>query len=120
MRTALGANALFSGATGAAALIAAGPLGRFFEVDDVVVRVLGAALVAFAGALMIVRRITDRSVLRAWALAASIADIGWVVGTVIVVAAGAVSSGGAIALALIAIVVGDLAAAQLYYRSRAG
>ncbi|MEM9515923.1 MAG: hypothetical protein AAGA42_13815 [Actinomycetota bacterium] len=118
LRIALGANELFSATTGATALIAASPLGRFFDIDDVMVRVIGLALVVFAAALVVIRRIADHAVLRAWAIAVSIADIAWVIGTIVVIASGAVSSGGAILLAAIALVVADLAAAQLYYRAR--
>ncbi|MEO1055422.1 MAG: hypothetical protein AAFY28_00755 [Actinomycetota bacterium] len=118
LRAALGANALFSAATGAAALVGASPLGRFFEVDDVLIRVIGATLVAFAGSLALIRRIANQMVLRAWALAVSIADIGWVLGTIVVIASGAVSQEGAIVLIVIAFVVAELALTQLYYRSR--
>ncbi|MEM8619635.1 MAG: hypothetical protein AAGF73_07930 [Actinomycetota bacterium] len=115
LRTALGANAAFSAASGAGAIVAAATIGERLDVDTAIICVAGAVLVGFAAAVLAIRRVEYRGRLRAWALAVSIADIGWVLGTVLVITAGLTA--GATALIAIAVVVGLLAAAQLHFRA---
>jgi len=117
LRTVLRANAGFSTVTGLAGLILGGPIAEMFGVDQVwLIRLLGAGLLFFAAGVFMISR-TDRPILDAWSAQVSIADLGWVAGTVLVVALGWLSTTGAVVMGVIAVAVLGLGLMQLRSRS---
>lgn len=118
LRNLLRLNAEFSMITGAVGLIAAGPVAEFLGVDQVyLVRLLGAGLLGFAAAVFAVSG-TRTSVLQRWSQIISINDVGWVAGTIVVIAFGWLSTTGAIVMGLIGLVVLELGISQMRARSR--
>jgi len=107
LRTALALDAAVTGANGAAYLIAAEPLGDLLGLSPVLLRVLGAALVAFAAAVALTARrpaiprpaaLAIVAVNATWALAGvALAGGGWMspttFGTVWIVAQALVVAG---------------------------
>lgn len=114
LQRALLANAAFSGVTGLAGVVAAPPLAVWLGLNDSpdLLRALGVGLLLFAAALFRLAR-TDRPDPR-WAVAASVADALWVVGSVglLLLAPGLLSAVGQWALGLIAVAVAAFAIAQ--------
>lgn len=119
LRTIMRANAAFSTITGIVGLLAGGPVAEFLEVDQVwFIRLLGAGLLGFAGFTFTISR-SGWSVLRTWSQIISFNDLGWVAGTILVIAMDWLSTKGAIVMGLIAIGVLDFGLLQLRARSRA-
>ncbi len=118
LRLVLRANAGFSALSGTAALVAGGPIADFLGLDQTwLVRLVGAGLVLFAvGVLAASAKEPPR--LATEALIVSLNDFGWVVGTVVVIALGLLSTGGAVAMGLIGVIVLDFGLAQLHTRRR--
>ena len=113
LRRVLRLNAAFSLVTGLSAVVAAGPVAELLGIDQVwLVRATGAALVGFAGTVAAIARVDSTSLGRLARLV-SLADLAWVIGTVPVVAAGWLSVAGAVTMAVIGLVVLDLAVLQL-------
>lgn len=122
LRRALRANAIFSGASGVGLLVGAGPLSGFLGVGKPwVLFVVGLSLVAFAAGLL--RNASRASIDRREAWTAAYLDVAWVVGSVLLLAfaPGLLSNAGKWTVAVVADVVGILAALQLYalWRMRA-
>ena len=118
LRNLLRLNSVFSTVTGAVGLIVAGPIAAFLGVDQIwLVRLLGAGLLGFAAATFAVSG-TRTSVLRRWSQVISLNDLGWVAGTVIVIAAGWFSTQGATAMGLIGIIVLVLGVSQMRAQRR--
>lgn len=112
LRKLLRLNAAFSATTGIVGLAAPGRVARTLGVDATwVIRALGVGLVLYAVDLLVVATLRHRRLVPL-GRAASAADAAWVAGTGVVVATGAVSTGGALVLVLLAIPVGALAAMQ--------
>ena len=84
----------------------------------VVTRLLGAGLIVFALQVLMLSRATDDRVV-AESLLISLADAGWVLGTVVVILSGVLSTTGNIVAGLIGLAVGDFGAAQFWLRTRA-
>jgi len=80
------------------------------------IRLLGAGLLVFAGGVLWVSQ-SPRPTLDTWSAQVSMADVGWVLGTIVVVALGWLSSTGAIAMGVIALAVLTLGLLQLRSRS---
>ena len=118
LRTLLRLNSAFSTVTGAIGLVAAAPVADFLDVDQVwIVRALGAGLAAFAAIVFHVSR-TPTAGLTRGSLVISVNDLGWVAGTIAVIAFGLLSTGGAIAMGLIGVVVLELGLFQMRARTR--
>ncbi len=110
-------NAGFSTITGLAALAFGGPIDGFLGTGlPWLVRLTGIGLLGFAAALVFIARMTDGAKLRAEALAISVADLGWVAGTAVLISLGVFTSGGAWLMAAIAVDVMILAVLQLRAR----
>ncbi len=118
LRNVLRLNAAFSTLSAAVALAAGGPVAELLGTDEVwLIRATGALLLGFAVVVLVVASLRT-ALLDRLALVVSIADLGWVVGTVGVIAAGWVSTGGAVVLGVVALLVGELGIAQLRSRRR--
>jgi hypothetical protein len=125
LRLVLRINAGFSALTGLIGLAAGGPVADFLGddpsadflgVDQVwLVRLIGLGLLGFAVAVAGVARL-DYQRLAAGSRIISFNDFGWVLGTVAVVALGWLSTGGAVAMGLIAVVVLEFGVSQLLAR----
>lgn len=117
LRTLLRCNALFSTATGVVALVWSESIAELLGIEPVwAVRVLGGGLVAFAG-LVVGVSVSQAALLRPASLIVSIGDLGWVVGTLGVVAFGWLSSSGVAVMGATGLVVLGLAVAQIRARS---
>ncbi|NNE96363.1 MAG: hypothetical protein HKN24_10075 [Acidimicrobiales bacterium] len=105
LRNLLRLNSEFSLTTGLIATIAAEPIAELVGVEPAwLVRSVGVGLLAFAASLFILAG--DRvSMLRRLAGAISIADLGWVVATVALVAKGWLSTVGIVVMGVVAVVV---------------
>ncbi len=117
LRLSLRLNAGFSTSTGAVALIAGGWVADQLGLDQswapMAVRLLGVGLLGFAALLLFESgRQGDR--LASSVLQVSMADLGWVVGSGVLMALGLFSSIGNVVVAVIALVVLDLALFQLW------
>lgn len=120
LRTALRLNAGFSLLTGLIATIAAGWVADRLGIEQTwLVRTIGIGLLGFAAGLVFISGLSA-PVVRTQALQISIADFGWVAATIVVIAAGWLSTTGAIVMALIAVVVADFGLLQLWQRRRMG
>ncbi|MCA1674070.1 MAG: SRPBCC family protein [Actinobacteria bacterium] len=119
LRNLLRSNALFSTFTGLVAAVAAGPVAELLGVDQVwVVRVLGGALVAFAGVVLVVSGVRTSLLLPA-SLIVSIGDLVWVAGTLAAFALGWLSTSGVVAMGATGVIVLGLGLAQLRARAAA-
>lgn len=112
LRELLKLNAAFSAVSGAIAVLAADGLARTLGIEaDWIVRLVGVALLAYAVDLAITARLRPRQVL-AFGRIAAVADAAWVVATIGLVIAGVFSAGGAVLMALVAVVVAAFAVTQ--------
>ncbi len=119
LRHVLRANAAFSMVSGVTALLGGSWISRELGIDhSMLTRLIGAGLIGFAAAVAAISRLDERR-LTAEALLVSIADATWVLGTIAVVLAGWLNTTGALAMSLIALVVADLGATQLWFRAKA-
>ena len=117
LRKVLLANTEFSLATGLAGLVFGGPVADALGVDQVwLIRLLGAGLLGFAGIVFLVAR-SSQPVLQRWSREISLGDIGWVVGTIVVIALGLLSTSGAIIMGVIGVAVLALGLAQHHFRT---
>lgn len=118
LRTTLRANAVFSVGSGLVAILAAGAITDWLGVDLAwLVRLIGLGLVGYGGLLVAAAR-TRPATLCTLGLLATLADVGWVVGTIVIVASGAVDPSGAWLLGAVALVVLAFAVEQLVARRR--
>lgn len=116
LRQALMFNAEFSAISGIAALVAGSPIANLLGIEQVwLIRLLGAGLLVFALSVFLVSRSDDKT-LRAGSLEISLADLGWVIGTAVVIALGWLSTTGAIVMAAVAALVLGFGIAQLAFR----
>ena len=112
LRAVLLTNATTSGAGGLAALIAGGPVDSLLGTDAVGwVRAVGGGLVAFAVLVALAARGSTATVRRE-APVISLGDAAWVVGSVVTIALGWYSTGGAVLMAVVAAMVGGFGVAQ--------
>lgn len=117
-RLALRVNAGFSTVTGLIAIIAAGWVSDRSGVDHtLIVRLVGVGLLVFAADLVRQSRLPAEKLPFAL-LQTSIADLGWIVATPIVIAIVDLTRAGTIGAIAIAAVVLDLAIAQMWVRSK--
>lgn len=124
LRTGLRVNAGFSALSGAAAVVAARPVGDLLGVGDsspvdetLVIRLVGAGLIVFAALVAILSMAHPDRVVRD-TVAVSAGDAAWVVATIVVVALGWFSTTGAVVMGLVALVVAAFAVEQLWFRRR--
>lgn len=111
LRTVLRINAATSLPTGLLALVAAPWVGDGIGVEStLLIRLVGAGLVVFAVDVLLVAA-SDR--VTTLAKLVSAADLAWVAGTLVLVAAGAFSTLGAALMLAVAAVVGTLGITQL-------
>lgn len=111
LRLALRANASFSTFCGAAAILAAAPLGRALGIGaPFVLPSLGIQLLAFAAFLVWLS--TREKVPVGLAIAVIVADLLWVVGSVPLVGADLLTPAGDVVATVVAVVVGGFAALQ--------
>lgn len=119
LRLVLRANAATSIAGGAIALIAGSWVSRELGIDHVTLtRLLGAGLIGFALLVLGIAGSNERRLLSE-SLLVSMGDAAWVVGTIVVVTTGALTTTGNIVAALVALAVADFGVAQLWFRARA-
>jgi len=121
LRNVLRWNAAFSVLTGLVAVLAGSGVTEQlgFGAEAVLwVRLVGVGLLAFAGMVLLIAASPAVRLVPA-ALEIAIADLGWVLATVAMVAAGAFSTPGAVAAGIIALVVLEFAVLQLRARARA-
>lgn len=117
LRKVMMANTGFSVTTGLVGLILGGPTADTLGVDQVwLIRLLGAGLLGFAAIVFLVARSTQ-PVLQRWSREISMADIGWVIGTAVVIALGWLSTSGAVVMAIVGAAVLALGLAQQHFRS---
>ncbi len=113
LRNVLRLNVGFSAVTGSLALVLGGRIADLLGLEPAwIVPALGAALLGFAGVVFWVAG-ARTSTLLDWSRVISVADFGWVVATAAVIAAGWLSTTGAIVMGLIGLVVFELGLAQL-------
>lgn len=118
LRNALRLNGEFSTITGLIALIGAAPLANLFDLRQTwLVALVGASLLVFAVSLFLIAGQRTMFV-RSEAAVISAADLGWVLGTVGIIAAGWLSTEGEIVMAVLALPVLALAIVQLRARAR--
>lgn len=119
LRLVLAANATFSVVGGVIALVAASWVSRELGIDHVALtRLLGAGLVVFGIDVALVSRTAERRLLPA-TLAVCAADAAWVLGTVIVLATGVLSTTGALVAIVVGLAVADFGTAQAWLRAKA-
>ena len=112
LRLVLAANATTSALGGLAALAAGDRVDRWLGTGHPGwVRVIGVGLVGFAVCVAALSR-ANAEELRRWTPEVSLADAGWVVGSVATIIAGWYSTGGAVVIAILAAGVGGFAVAQ--------
>ncbi|MEO0494294.1 MAG: hypothetical protein AAF081_12860 [Actinomycetota bacterium] len=117
-RLILRANAIFSTVTGAIAVVAADWVSDSAGIDHVVLtRLVGVGLLLFAADLVRQARLPE-SKLPFALLQTSVADLGWVLATPVVIAVVDLTRAGTIGALAIAAVVLDIALAQLWVRSK--
>ncbi|MEM8708122.1 MAG: hypothetical protein AAGE98_16785 [Actinomycetota bacterium] len=117
-RLALRVNAGFSTLTGLTGIAAAGWVSDRSGIEPAwIVRLVGVGLLVFAADLIRQSRLPEAKLPFAL-LQTSIADIGWIVATPIVIAAMDPTRAGTIGLIAIAAIVLDLALAQLWLRTK--
>lgn len=106
----LRANAVFSATMGSALLLASVPLSSWLGIETWISIGLGLGLIGFSGILVALAREPRPSLVRIVVLA----DVAWVVGAVIVIAAfpDLMSTAGFWALGVVSVIVVDLAVAQ--------
>lgn len=113
LRTLLRANAVFASTTGVVALAATGPIARLMGVGQHrLVSATGAGLVLFAVGLVISSGAPPRRLVAIGRLISS-ADALWVVGSLVVVAVGVLTTAGNLIVSAIAVIVTAFAALQL-------
>lgn len=118
LRARLRANAVFSVVSGVVAIVAADAITEWLGVDLAwLVRLLGLGLVGYGGLLVAAAR-TRPARLRTVGTLATLADVGWVVGTIVIGATGAVATSGAWLLGAVALVVAVFAVEQFVARRR--
>ena len=116
LRSILRANAAFSLACGAVAIVAADRLAGWIGADvGWVVRLMGVALVAYCPMLLAIAASRPER-LRTFSVVVSIADFAWVAGTIVLLVAGAVDPAGAWVLGITGLVVFVFGVEQLIAR----
>lgn len=116
LRNLLRINAAFSTLTGAIALVAASPVADFLGVQQVwLIRLLGVALLGFAAAVLLTSRAQGRA-LDVGSQIISLNDFGWVLGTLVVLALGWLTTEGAVVMGLIGLLVLSLGIGQTVAR----
>jgi hypothetical protein len=119
LRRVLRANAAFSATGGLGALGAVAPVDDLLGAGDrALVAVIGAGLFAFAVVVFAIARSERRRLLRGAAVV-SIADLVWVVATIVVVVVGDLAATGVAVLVVVAVVVAGFAFQQLRLRADA-
>ena len=113
LRIALRLNAAFSTFSAAVLLFAHDALGDTMGVDPRLLTGVAIGLAAFAGHLVFTAARRDVAKLRAESLRHSMADLGWVVGSLAVIAGGWITPTGNALLAAVAVPVLALGIAQL-------
>jgi len=113
LRLLLRLNAAYSTSSGLVCLIAREWLAGLIGVPDALLVAVGLGLLAFAVSLVATAARVDLARLRAEALAASIADLGWVAGTLVVLAFGWLTPAGSWLLTGVGVPVLGLGLAQL-------
>jgi hypothetical protein len=112
LRIVLRTNATTSGLGGAIAAVAPGPVDEILGTGQQGwVRLVGIGLVLFAGVVVATSRL-DVGQMRRIVPAISAGDGSWVVGSVLAIALGWFSTGGAVVSALVAVMVGAFGIAQ--------
>lgn len=118
LRAVLGLNAMTSLIAGVIGTVAASWVAEEFGIGSVAwTRIVSIGLIVFAVDVALVATRATRS-LRPAALAVSMADITWVVGTVVVLATVDLTTTGWIAAVVMGVGVLDFALLQLWFRSR--
>ncbi len=116
LRNVLRLNTAFSALSGVVALVAAGPVADLLGIEPAwLVRVTGGSLLGFAVVVLVVAGARTTTLTR-WARLISAADLAWVLATVGVVAAGLVTTSGAVTLGLVAVPVLALGLGQMRAR----
>ena len=117
LRRALRANAAFSILTGTLGLVAASQVVELLGTgSQAIVRLVAGGLLGFAAFVLWVS-FRPEPQLRTEALLISIGDFGWVAISVVLIALGLFSTGGAVSAALVALIVLGFGTAQLRARN---
>ncbi|NOX30359.1 MAG: SRPBCC family protein [Actinobacteria bacterium] len=117
LRNVLRLNTELSIVTGTIGLAAGGPVANMLGVDQVwLIRLLGGGLAAFALVVFIVAGSRTKT-LQTWSAKISIADLGWVAGTVAVIGLGWLSTTGVVVMAAVGLLVLALSIAQIRSRN---
>lgn len=120
LRRALGANAAFSGLSGLALIVGFGPIGQLMGINLPALFIgIGAGLLLFA--FWLVQNARRLTIDRTQAFIASIADIGWVVGSgvILLINPEPLTLSGKWLIAIVADVVAVFAVLQLWGLRRA-
>lgn len=119
LRRALRANAIFSTVSGLSGLVAADEIVDLLGVGEAwMVRSLGVGLLLFAAAVVAVSLRPCHQLVRE-SMLVTVADLGWVSVSAVLIALGSFSPAGAFAIGAVAVVVCDLAVVQLWARAPA-
>lgn len=118
LRLVLATNAATSGLGGLAALAVGGPVDSLLGTDGTGwVRLVGAALLAFAAFVLWVSRSSTGRLGKETPLI-SLGDICWVVGTIVSITLGWYSAAGAVVMGLVGAMVGTFGVTQLVLARR--
>lgn len=104
------ADAVVSGTSGLALVVAAGPIGGWLDLSPRLLMAVGALVVVHAGILWWTGRRPD--LVRAGARYAVVANLAWVVAAVVILLARLLAPSAAIALGAISVVVGAFGITQ--------
>ena len=116
LRLPLRLNAAFSLVSGAALLVAGGPLGSLMDVDQVwLLRLIGVGVVLFGVDVWFVASRPTGHLVQHSAMVTA-ADFAWVAATVVVIALGLVNTAGAVLCVAVALAVDGFGTAQFFAR----
>ena len=119
LRLVLRLNATTSFVGGAIAAIAAGWVSETLGIDHVAItRIVGIGLILFAADIAHLST-RDRDRLLSETRLVSAADAAWVIATVVVLAAGILTTTGVVTAVVLGLGVADFGMAQLWFRSKA-
>lgn len=118
LRRVLRANAASSGLFGLVGLVGAGYWSDRLGLGPVALTAaIAVGLVVFALDVWWIAGLPVAR-LRRWALTVSVADLAWVAASIVAVSVGALTTFGAVAALIVAVLVADFALTQLWFRHR--
>lgn len=111
LRRALIGNVIFSAVSAVIGIVAARPLGDFFEIEPWIIVAAGAGLGAWAGHVGVNARRNEPRIADAWVTV--VGDLGWTAGAIVLAFTDLISTGGKIVLLATGVATFDFAAFQI-------